>query len=87
MLKDLKIWSWDRATTGMRVIVARLDKFKSFNGTIVEVKKKDRCRMIDGKPVRSSKVVSVTVELDCGIEIEVIRGEKNPKYQIMLPPQ
>lgn len=75
-------WNWDNAVEGMRVEVVNLHSSEINNGIVCDVKRSDKCRFIDGKPVKSSQVVSMTISCDDGLEI--IAMKDNIQYQITL---
>lgn len=80
---NLKVWSWDKAVEGTQVYLVKPDNIQSpTRGVVGEIKRSNRCRMVDGKPIKSTRVVSVIIECNDGKRIEVIRA--NPQYQIIL---
>lgn len=79
-----KRWNWDEAVEGMRVVVVNLQNSETNNGIVSDVERSDKCREIDGRPIKSSKVVNVTISRDDGLEIIVERDNNNSKYQIAL---
>ncbi len=83
-MRKLRLWNWDRAIEGMRVQIVKLDNIQLVTeGIISDVKRSNGRLMIDGKPVQSQRVESVTVSCDDGQEITVTRAS-NPQYQILL---
>ena len=64
-----KQWNWDNAAEGMRVMVKDLQKDEATNGVVKEIKRCNKGRMVDGKPIRSTHVDSVTILCDDGFEI------------------
>lgn len=79
-MRQSKYWNWDKATEGMQAYLVHGIRESVIMGTVVDVKKSDMCRMVDGKPVKSTRVVSVTFECDDAERIEVERA--NPEYKI-----
>ena len=78
-----EVWSWDKAVEGMQVFLVDPNNIQlAISGSVSEVKRSNKCRMIDGKPVRSIQVVGVTVKCAEGKEITVTRSA--PQYQIIL---
>lgn len=78
-----KWWSWEKAAKGMRVLLVDLDNIQiTLNGTVTDVKTRNRSKMVDGKPVKGNNVYSVTILCDDGQEIIIKRSE--PQYQIIL---
>ena len=81
-MREFKFWSWDKASKGMEVALVEIDNIQhTLDGVISEVKISKRCRMIDGKPVKSTGVASVSIKCSNGEEITVTRI--NPQYQII----
>lgn len=81
MLKP-NFWSWDKAEKGKKVALVAIDNVQhTLDGVITEVRRNKRCRWIDGKPVKSTGVASVTIQCSNGEEITVTRT--NPQYQIV----
>lgn len=68
-----KQWDWDKATEGMRVLLEDLGNGDVTNGIVKEIKRSNKCRMVDGKPVRSTHVDSVTILCDDGSEIVAVK--------------
>lgn len=83
-MRRRKYWIWNKATEGMRVFLVDLSDIPlvSKEGIVMNVTQSDRCQMIDGKPVKSTQVASVTIECNDGEKIEVTRANK--QYQIIL---
>lgn len=78
-----KWWSWEKAVEGMQVLLVNLDDIQlTAKGTVTDVKRSNKTRMVDGKPVKSTNVDSVTILCDDGQEITIKRSE--PQYQIIL---
>jgi len=78
-----KWWSWEKAVEGMQVLLVNLDDIQlTIKGVVTDVKRSNKTRMIDGKPVKSTNVDSVTILCSDGQEITVKRNE--PQYQIIL---
>ena len=77
-----KQWEWNKAVQGMRVLVVDIRNVKTTNGVIKEIKRSNKRRMVDGRPIRSSQVASVTILCDDGSEIVAERD--NHQYQITL---
>ena len=78
-----KWWSWDKAAKGMRVLLVDLDNIQfTLKGIVTDVKARNKSKMVDGKPVKSNNVDSVTILCDNGQEIIIKRSE--PQYQIIL---
>lgn len=75
-------WNWDNAVEGMRVEVVNLYRSETNKGIVSDVKRSDKCRLIDGRPVKSSQVVSMTISCDDGSKI--IAMKDNSQYQITL---
>ncbi len=83
-MQKRKLWNWDRAVKGMRVQLVNLSNIQLVTeGVISDVKRSNGRLMIDGKPVQSSNVKSVTVSCEDGQEITVTRAG-DPQYQIFL---
>lgn len=77
-----KQWNWDKAVEGMRVLVEDLLNAKIYNGVVKEIERSNKCRMVDGKPVRSTHVGKVTILCDGVSEVVVARNSN--QYQITL---
>lgn len=77
-----KQWNWDKAVEGMQVLVENHWNAKNINGVVRKIDKSSKCRMIDGRPVKSIQVASVTILCDDGQEIIAVRD--NNQYQVTL---
>ena len=77
-----KQWDWNKAEEGMNVLVEDLWNADITNGVVKEIKRSGKCRMVDGKPVKSAHVESVTILSDDGLEI--IAERDNRRYLITL---
>ena len=82
-MREFKFWSWDKAMEGMQVFLVDPKKIQlAISGVVSDVKRSNKCQLIDGKPVKSTRVVSVTIECAEGEKMTVTRS--NPQYQIIL---
>ena len=78
-----KWWSWEKAVKGMQVLLVNQDNPQfTAHGIVTEVKRSNKSRMIDGKPVKSTNVDGVTILCGDGKEITVKRSES--QYQVIL---
>lgn len=82
-MRKFNFWFWDKAMEGTQVYLVDPNNIQSaISGVVSNVERSNKYRLIDGKPVRSDRVVSVTIKCTDGKEITVAKG-KSP-YQIML---
>lgn len=81
-MRKFEFWSWDKAVEGMKVVLVDVDNVQhTLDGVITEVRRNKRCRWIDGKPIKSTGIASVTIQCSNGEEVTVTRI--NPQYQIV----